>query len=308
MHEETVKRNIAIREPPIHLAHHSIEENMIKKDEYQENEQQHQHRSSLIEERTSSAAIAPILTATTTITTTTTTRSNNLTEIDENDFFYQGPSPYSTVIDLQSIADQTRESPKPTYKIDEFIDEDEHDERDHVKELEETIANLSRHFPHSTSSQIDSSERNPIATVNLQQSSALSATKIDIDSILEMEIESPSMEKGFIESSSLLMAQHSLNNPISIPITVPNRRGSLSRSSGVRENLTNLLTTASHSSDRRPLQRTTSSSSKVKIEFCFFSTRSVSIESSMKGSCMEADILPIESMIFLNSFQLPSMP
>ncbi|CAF5135033.1 unnamed protein product, partial [Rotaria socialis] len=78
------------------------------------------------------------------------TRINNLTEIDENDFFYQGPSPYVATIDNILISDQITEASIPSYKIDEYIEEDDHYERDHVKELEETIANLSRHFPVSS--------------------------------------------------------------------------------------------------------------------------------------------------------------
>jgi hypothetical protein len=211
------------------------------------------------------------------------TRSNNLTEIDEDDFIYQGPSPYETTMDNNNlISDKIEElsipsfkidEPSitlykmeeisiPSYKIDEYIDEDDNDERDHVKELEETIANISRHFPVS-SQQINDIEIDSIET-NLHQPSSLSVGKIDIDSILEMEIESPSIDEHFIESSS----QHPFNIPISIPISIDNRRGSLSRSSGVRENLTDLLTTIateSYPKDDRPLQRTSSIHSKVYL-------------------------------------------
>ena len=222
------------------------------------------------------------------------TRANNLTEIDEDDFIYQGPSPYATVVDFNSLTEKKDEeksieqsSSQPSYRIDEDIDEDEHDERDHVKELEETIANLSRHFPLASSSpspsQIDPLEQ-PSSTgnkmiSNLASTGNLSSNKIDIDSILEMEIESPSREECFIQPTSgmslaqSLSLQHPLHIPISVPISIPNRRGSLSRSSGVRENLTNLLMTtgdASIASDHRPLQRTASTYTKVNAFFLFF--------------------------------------
>jgi hypothetical protein len=197
------------------------------------------------------------------------TRSNNLTEIDEDDFFYQGPSPYSTTIDINQISENIEDLPVLSYKIDEFIDEDDNNERDHVKELEETIANISRHFPLS-SEQINDNEINLIER-NLHQSSTLSHGKIDIDSILEMEIESPSTDKHFIQSSTSIptSSQHPVTIPIIIPIVVSNRRGSLSRSSGVREHLTDLLTpeTESLPIDDRLLQRTSSIHSKVDIQF-----------------------------------------
>ncbi|CAF0755721.1 unnamed protein product [Adineta steineri] len=217
-------------------------------------------------------------------------QSNNLTEIDEDDFFYQGPSPYVTAIDNNNqILDKIKDpSSIPSYKIDEYIDEDDNDERDHVKELEETIANLSRHFPVS-SQQLNDIEIKPIVT-NLHQPSSLSVGKIDIDSILEMEIESPSTDEHYIQSSSSssssirpssVLNQHSHNVPIAVPITFNSRRASLSRSSGVRENLTDLLSITkaaaaaaaaaastttipleSYYSDKRSLQGTTSNFSK----------------------------------------------
>jgi hypothetical protein len=204
-------------------------------------------------------------------------RSNNLTEIDENDFFYQEPSPYTTSIENNNIMPDKIEEPSiPSYQIDEYIDEDDADERDHVKELEETIANLTRHFPVS-SEDINDIEIKPIVT-NLHQPSTLSVGKIDIDSILEMEIESPSTDEHFPQSSSSIRpssisSQHSVNIPISVPISINNRRGSLSRSSGVRENLTDLLATTtmteSHPSDDRPLQRAASVHTKVFSLFHF---------------------------------------
>lgn len=201
------------------------------------------------------------------------TRSNNLTEIDEDDFYYQGTSPYVTTIENNPIPDKIEEPSIPSYKIDEYIDEDDNDERDHVKELEETIANISRHFPIS-SQQMNDMEINSSQT-NLQQPSSLSVGKIDIDSILEMEIESPSADERYIQPSSSstihsssVTSQHPLQIPISVPISVNNRRGSLSRSSGVRENLTDLLAKAatieSYPTHDRPLQRTSSIHSKVK--------------------------------------------
>ena len=159
----------------------------------------------------------------------------------------------------------------PSYKIDEYVDEDDTDERDHVKELEETIANISRHFPGS-SEQFNDTELNSIET-NLHQPSNLSVGKIDIDSILEMEIESPSIDEHYLQSSKsihlpLTSSQPPLNIPISIPVSVHNRRGSLSRSSGVRENLTDLLVTTiiePYPIDDRPLHRTSSIHSKVDL-------------------------------------------
>ncbi|UJR28278.1 hypothetical protein I4U23_009527 [Adineta vaga] len=215
-------------------------------------------------------------------------RSNNLTEIDENDFFYQGPSSYIAAIDDNQMLDKNEEVSIPSYKIDEYIDEDDNDERDHVKELEETIANLSKHLP-LTSSQVNNTETTGITT-NLHQPSSLSVGKIDIDSILEMEIESPSTDEQYIESSSSnrpcsVSSQHPLNVPITVPISFNNNpRISLSRSSGVRENLTDLLSMTtgtslltdtataesttpqeSYYSDHRPLQRTASTYGKRMI-------------------------------------------
>lgn len=199
------------------------------------------------------------------------TRTNNLTEIDEDDFYYQGPSTYVTTIDNNIVSDQIQESPTPTYKIDEYVEDDDNYERDHVKELEETIANLSRHFPVS-SPQVNNNDMNSKVT-NLQQPSTLSVDNIDIDSILEMEIESPSSNERYIQSSSTIhpismSSQHPLHIPIAVPISVNNRRGTLSRSSGVREHLTDLLVTTKKStetypSDTRSLPRNVSGRSKV---------------------------------------------
>jgi hypothetical protein len=173
-------------------------------------------------------------------------RTNNLTEIDENDFFYEEPSPYI-------ISNKPEEDILPSYQIDELIDDDDNDndnnERDHVKELEETIANLSRHFP-SENIQIDSLSTLPIH-------------KIDTDSILEMEIESPSADE-----LSFNPPTHPLSLSISISTLINNHRGSLSRSSGVRENLTDLLiptTSKSHQS----LQGTLSTHNKVRNKYLF---------------------------------------
>lgn len=195
------------------------------------------------------------------------TRSNNLTEIDEDDFFYQGPSPYVSAIDEVLPIEQLEESIIPTYKIDEYIDEDEHDERDHVKELEETIANISRHFPISSEQEQELDLKS--TETNLNQSSDLSTDKIDIDSILEMEIESPSTDEHFPQLSTSapapsITSSYPVHIPISIPITTPNRRGSLSRSSGVRENLTDLLVTINGPPrETRSLQRTSSIQCRV---------------------------------------------
>ena len=158
-------------------------------------------------------------------------RTNNLTEIDENDFFYEEPSPYETAI--------IDEQPIPSYKIDECIDDDDgQDERDHVKELEETIANLTRHFP------LEDPPNNSSPT-----------DKIDSDSIFEMEIESPSGDE--------LSYHPSIPPPPPPSSSTNNHRGSLSRSSGVKQNLTDLLIPAP-AKIHPPLQRTQSSHSKVR--------------------------------------------
>lgn len=166
-------------------------------------------------------------------------RTNNLTEIDENEFFYEEPSPYVAVIK----SNKNDEPVVSSYTIDEFIEEDNSDERDHVKELEETIANLSRHFP---SEQIEK-----ISSLNLP------LTHIDTTTILEMEIESPSVEEVAFNAPTFTQ-----NYSVSVPVPINNRRINISRSSGIRENLTDLLITSS-SRSHQPLQRTLSTHSKV---------------------------------------------
>ncbi|CAF3929524.1 unnamed protein product [Rotaria sp. Silwood2] len=165
-------------------------------------------------------------------------RTNNLTEIDENEFFYEEPSPYVAVIK----SNQNDEQIISSYYIDEFLDEDKNDERDHVKELEETIANLSRHFPSEQIEKITPS--------------TLSINNIDTTSILEMEIESPSIDEISFDSST-----YSSNTSISVPIPINNCRINLSRSSGIRENLTDLLIPAT-TKYHQTLQRTLSTHSK----------------------------------------------
>lgn len=212
------------------------------------------------------------------------TRTKNLTEIDEDDFFYQGPSPYATAIDSQSLPDKIDIPIVSSYQIDECIDEDDIDERDHVKELEETIANISRHFPQSMEQindfHVNGKER------NFHQPLSLSVDKIDIDSILEMEIESPSTDEHYLRSTTSIHSSTtsppstSFPIPISVPISVNNRRTSLSRSSGVRENLTDLLATKAPNIEAHPpidrvLQRTSSSHSKVDFSSFFFSSTNI---------------------------------
>lgn len=46
-------------------------------------------------------------------------------------------SPYGTAIDNHPMLDKNQEPSIPSYTIDEYVDEDGPDERDHVKELEE---------------------------------------------------------------------------------------------------------------------------------------------------------------------------
>lgn len=152
-----------------------------------------------------------------------------LTEIDDNDFLYDEPSPYENV--LQTSAHN--ESIASTYQIDECPDDDDVDERDHVKELEETIANLSRHFP----------------------SDPIHETTIDSETILEMEIESPINDESSPPSLSAKTSIESTSLSYSIPIN------SLSRSSGIRENLTDLI--LDRSSNNKRLQRTLSTNTQV---------------------------------------------
>ncbi|CAF4059707.1 unnamed protein product [Rotaria magnacalcarata] len=174
-------------------------------------------------------------------TTSDLLRTNSLTEIDESEFFYEEPSPYVTA----TKSNKTDESITSSYQIDELNDEDNGDERDHVKELEETIANLSRHFPS------EKTEQNSPLT--------LSMNNIDTSAILEMEIESPS-----VEEVSFNLPTHTSNHPISVPIPINTRRINLSRSCGIRENLTDLLITST-SKPRQTLQRTLSTNSKYML-------------------------------------------
>ncbi|CAF5186911.1 unnamed protein product, partial [Rotaria magnacalcarata] len=85
----------------------------------------------------------------------------------------------------------------------------------------------------------------------------LSMNNIDTSAILEMEIESPS-----VEEVSFNLPTHTSNHPISVPIPINTRRINLSRSCGIRENLTDLLITST-SKPRQTLQRTLSTNSKV---------------------------------------------
>ncbi|CAF4421945.1 unnamed protein product, partial [Rotaria sp. Silwood2] len=266
--QELIKRNSPIHQHAYHKNHHNTKKiNDNQGQEQQDNEEKQSYQTFIVESKLPSTSLGTSLLMK--------TRTNNLTEIDEDDFFYQGPSPYATAIDNNLISDHIEEPSIPSsYKIDEYVEDDDNNERDHVKELEQTIANLSRHFPVS-SQQINNDEINPIVT-KLQQPSTLSVDNIDIDSILEMEIESPSTDENYIQSSLSIhstktSSQHSQNIPISIPILINNRRGSLSRSSGIRENLTDLLITTtkqiieSSPSDNRQLQRTASTHSKRMI-------------------------------------------
>ncbi|CAF1577129.1 unnamed protein product [Rotaria magnacalcarata] len=261
--EELVKQNSPTRDNMFYVSHHDTKLMNDNQGQKIADDEENQHCQSPLFE--SKSAVTSLM-----MSIPVKTRINNLTEIDENDFFYQGPSPYIATIDNNIIAAKITEASIPSYKIDEYIEEDDHYERDHVKELEETIANLSRHFPVS-SQKMNTIEINPIVT-NLRQPSTLSVDEIDIDSILEMEIESPSIDERYIQSSSSLCStstssQHPLSVPITVPILTNNRRGSLSRSSGIRENLTDLLIAAKKStelypSDTRSLHQTASSHSK----------------------------------------------
>ncbi|CAF3809703.1 unnamed protein product [Rotaria magnacalcarata] len=246
--EELVKQNSPTRDNMFYVSHHDTKLMNDNQGQKIADDEENQHCQSPLFE--SKSAVTSLM-----MSIPVKTRINNLTEIDENDFFYQGPSPYIATIDNNIIAAKITEASIPSYKIDEYIEEDDHYERDHVKELEETIANLSRHFPVS-SQKMNTIEINPIVT-NLRQPSTLSVDEIDIDSILEMEIESPSIDERYIQSSSSLCStstssQHPLSVPITVPILTNNRRGSLSRSSGIRENLTDLLIAAKKSTELYP--------------------------------------------------------
>jgi hypothetical protein len=92
-----------------------------------------------------------------------------------------------------------------------------------------------------------------------------------------MEIVSPSADELSFHPSI-----HPLSLSISDPIPINNHRGSLSRSSGVRENLTDLLIPIP-SKFHQPLQRTLSTHSKVRnrllyIENLFISDNNKKIE------------------------------
>ena len=191
-----------------------------------------------------------------------TTKPKILTEIDENDFFYENTNRYTNVIDKNSISDQSRIS---SYII---IEEDNNDEPDHVKELEKTIANLSRHIP-NTSSPMNNIER------NIDQSLISLTDKIDTNSVLEMEIESSSTDQQTIHLNSTSC----VHIPISMSQSINHHRNSLSRSLAIRENLTNLLTspmetmmiTESSHSNNSPLQRINSDHSQVFLLIRFSS-------------------------------------
>ena len=179
-------------------------------------------------------------------------RTNHLTEIDENDFFYDEPSPYATaVINNPLTFEQIDEQSTPSYKIDEFTDDEEEeeretDERDHVKILEQTIANLSRHLPSAT---VDEPVYPPVVD------------GVHSDLNFDMEIEPVSTEESFVRSYPLGLAR-----PTSMSMHA--RQGSLSRSSGVRQNLTDFLVQSSssaapHHSHDQPLQLSLSTHDKV---------------------------------------------
>lgn len=162
-------------------------------------------------------------------------RRQNLTEIDENDFLYEEPSPYQSAMTIDELPPPPP-SVIPSYQIDELMEDEDSDERDHVKELELTIANLTRHMP-SEEILIDLSPSVP------------NKASLDDESNRDfpLEIESPLADQCTQQARSL---------SISIPTPINNHhRNSLSRSSGIKEHLTDLLsptTSKSHSS----LQRT----------------------------------------------------
>lgn len=142
--------------------------------------------------------------------------------------------------------------------------EEEPDEQDHVKILEQTIANLSRHFP-SSALESEPMHVNPLSRPIIE--------KIDSDAICEMEIESPS--KGDYFFPTPLSHPVTLALPISVPSSQQHSRESgLSRSSGVRENLTDLLASmAAKSSAPAPnptLQRALSTQDKVRVRRSLF--------------------------------------
>ena len=155
----------------------------------------------------------------------TVSRNSNRIEIDESEFFYEEPSPYIIVM-------ESNEQIKSSYHVDEYIDEDDNHERDHVKELEETIANLSRHIPFE----------------HTKQNSLSSPTNLSIntDLILEMEIESPSTDE--ISSS---------NYSIYVPMLNNNNR---IHSSNRRDNLTDPVVPT-----RTKSQRISSMNNKVSL-------------------------------------------
>ena len=145
----------------------------------------------------------------------------NLTEVDENEFFYEEDHRY--MIDNETIPGKENAFTVSSYTVDELIDEDEtDDEEDHVKILEQTIANLSRNLP-------------PFALEN-----DLTTVKTPSNTVFDVEIESSSNTP---ECSSSL---------------------TLSRSSAIRENLTDFLNESTICPSNPPLQRTLSIQDKVK--------------------------------------------
>ncbi|CAF3574727.1 unnamed protein product [Rotaria socialis] len=211
-------------------------------------------------------------------------QTNTLTEIDESEFFYEEPSPYVTVIK----SNKTDESTTSSYQIDEFNDEDHSDERDHVKELEETIANLSRHFP---SEKIE--QNSPLT---------LSINNIDTSAILEMEIESPS-----VEEVSFNLPKHTSDHPISVPIPINTRRINLSRSCGIRENLTDLLITPT-SKPHQILQRTLSTNSKHMLSINRQKRNLPSVPSTTTTTTTYSNELQLRRANSESRFSLPAVP
>ncbi|CAF0805068.1 unnamed protein product [Didymodactylos carnosus] len=149
------------------------------------------------------------------------TRLGSLTEVAEEDFLYQGPSYAETIpIENTSIVEQTTSQP-PQYivdEIDDYLSSDEEnnshhqqkpqliiEERDHIQELADTIANISRNFPLTR----------PITTTD-----NLLKKIVDINAIQEMEIEP-------------IVATEPQDEIVSRP-------GSLSRSLGIHQKLNHI--------------------------------------------------------------------
>jgi hypothetical protein len=172
----------------------------------------------------------------------------NLTEIDENEFIYDEPSPYASVAHSSFVYPNVDQCHSTSYTIDEIIDEDDAtDEQDHVKILEQTIANLTRHLPSTVIVESDSKQIHCISELSIQNQDC----EIDMPTAMALTDE-------FVFSTS-----PTETIDVTLPMLSHSRQTNLSRSSGVRQNLTDLLTSTSHPGGNQTLQPTLPTHHKV---------------------------------------------